>query len=64
MKEKILHGKNVAMIMKSASEKELNYYCRSTFMIKIGVHKTLYLRKKFARLDCHNNGKIKMFENI
>lgn len=41
MKEKILCGKNVAMTMSSASEKELNY-CRSTSMIKIEISKTLY----------------------
>lgn len=28
------------------------------------ISRTLYLRKKFARIDCNDNDKIKMFENI
>lgn len=45
-------------------KQELNYQYRTTLKTTMRIPRTLYLRKKFVRIDCNDNGKIKMFENI
>lgn len=48
VKEKILHEKNTATIMRSASEKELNYEWRATFIIKIGNIQNTLSKKEIS----------------